>query len=173
MERRAVALQYAGGLSLGYSQLPFRVALNVIHVRLDHTLSPETNYPYRRYYPSGKDFPAASLSYAYIHPRFQAGGETAITERSRPIAGDPHGIAVSTSNYVRWKFAPLWSVVVFTREKLAEAVHAEKYLEAYNNIDAADDDAYYLCPGCGYIHKGDDFEKCPICGVPKAKFQRF
>lgn len=115
MERRAVALQYAGGLSLGYSQLPFRVALNVIHVRLDHKLSPETNYPYRRYYPSGKDFPAASLSYAYIHPRFQAGGETAITERSRPIAGDPHGIAVSTSNYVSWKFAPLWSVVALHR----------------------------------------------------------
>ena len=65
------------------------------------------------------------------------------------------------------------AVKVFTRAKLAEAVHAEKYLEAYNNIDAADDDAYYLCPGCGYIHKGDDFEKCPICGVPKAKFQRF
>ena len=65
------------------------------------------------------------------------------------------------------------AVKVFTRAKLAEAVHAEKYLEAYNNIDAADDDAYYLCPGCGYIHQGDDFEKCPICGVPKAKFQRF
>ena len=65
------------------------------------------------------------------------------------------------------------AVKVFTKAKLAEAVHAEKYLEAYNNIDAADDDVYYLCPGCGYIHKGDDFEKCPICGAPKAKFQRF
>lgn len=65
------------------------------------------------------------------------------------------------------------AVKVFTKAKLAEAVHAEKYLEAYNNIDAADDDAYYLCPGCGYIHKGDNFEKCPICGAPKAKFQRF
>lgn len=65
------------------------------------------------------------------------------------------------------------AVKVFTKAKLAEAVHAEKYLEAYNNIDAADDDAYYLCPGCGYIHKGEDFEKCPICGAPKAKFQRF
>ncbi|WP_297148344.1 nigerythrin [uncultured Ellagibacter sp.] len=65
------------------------------------------------------------------------------------------------------------AIKVFTRAKLAEAVHAEKYLEAYNNIDAADDDAYYLCPGCGYIHKGEDFEKCPICGVPKAKFERF
>lgn len=65
------------------------------------------------------------------------------------------------------------AVKVFTRAKLAESVHAEKYLEAYNNIDAADDDAYYVCPGCGYIHKGDDFEKCPICGAPKQVFKKF
>lgn len=65
------------------------------------------------------------------------------------------------------------AVKVFTRAKLAEAVHAERYLEAYNNIDAADDDAYYLCPGCGYIEKGAAPDKCPICGVPGAKFQEF
>ena len=62
---------------------------------------------------------------------------------------------------------------VFTRAKLAEAVHAELYLDAYNNIDAPDDDAYYLCPVCGYVHKGDDFEKCPICFAPKQVFQKF
>lgn len=65
------------------------------------------------------------------------------------------------------------AVTVFTKAKLAEAVHAEKYMEAYNNIDAADDDAYFLCPGCGYIEKGDNFEKCPICGCPKAAFKQF
>ena len=65
------------------------------------------------------------------------------------------------------------AVQVFTRAKLAEGVHAELYLQAYNDIDAADDDAYYLCPFCGYIHKGDDFERCPICGAAKAKFQKF
>ncbi len=65
------------------------------------------------------------------------------------------------------------AVAVFARAKLAESVHAEKYLEAYNNIDAADDDAYYLCPGCGYIHKGEDFEKCPICGAPKSAFKAY
>mgnify|MGYP002509854365 CR=1 FL=1 len=57
--------------------------------------------------------------------------------------------------------------------KLAEAVHAELYMDAYNNIDAPTDEAYYLCPICGYIHKGDDFEKCPICFCPKDKFQVF
>lgn len=65
------------------------------------------------------------------------------------------------------------AVQVFTRAKLAESVHAERYLEAYNNLDCPDDDAYYLCPVCGYIHKGEDFEKCPICFMPKAKFTAF
>lgn len=63
--------------------------------------------------------------------------------------------------------------LVFTRAKLAEAVHAERYLEAYNNIDAPDDDDYYLCPVCGYIHKGTDFEKCQICFAPKNIFKKF
>lgn len=65
------------------------------------------------------------------------------------------------------------AVQVFTRAKLAEAVHAELYLQAYNDIDAPDDDTYYLCPICGYIEKGEDFEKCPICLAPKSKFRAF
>ena len=36
-----------------------------------------------------------------------------------------------------------------------------------------DDDTYFLCPVCGYIEKGDDFEKCPICFCPKDKFRAF
>ena len=63
--------------------------------------------------------------------------------------------------------------MVFTRAKLAESVHAELYLEAYNNIDAPDDDSFYLCPVCGYIHKGGDFEKCPICFAPRNIFKEF
>ncbi len=63
--------------------------------------------------------------------------------------------------------------LVFTRAKLAESVHAELYMAAYNNIDAPDNDAFYLCPVCGYIHKGDDFEKCPICFAPKSSFKVF
>ena len=62
------------------------------------------------------------------------------------------------------------AVQVFTRAKLAESVHAELYLVAYNDLDAPDDDGYYLCPVCGFIHKGGDFERCPICMLPKEKF---
>lgn len=63
--------------------------------------------------------------------------------------------------------------MVFSRAKLAEGVHAELYMQAYNNIDAPDEDDYYLCPVCGYIHKGGDFEKCPICFCPASSFKKF
>lgn len=62
---------------------------------------------------------------------------------------------------------------VFTRAKLAEAYHAERYLNAYNNIDNPDNERYSLCPICGYIHKGEDFDKCPICFTAKDKFTEF
>ena len=65
------------------------------------------------------------------------------------------------------------AVQVFSRAKLAESVHAQRYLEAYNDLDAPDDDKFYLCPICGYIHKGDDFEKCPICFCPAKSFTAF
>jgi len=65
------------------------------------------------------------------------------------------------------------AVEVFTRAKLAEAYHAERYLDAYNNIDTPDDDKFYLCPTCGYIHKGEAFTACPICLVKKDAFTAY
>jgi len=65
------------------------------------------------------------------------------------------------------------AVAVFTRAKLAEAVHAELYLGAYNDLDAPDADRFHLCPVCGYIHKGEDFEKCPICFRLKDSFTAY
>ncbi|MCD8316651.1 MAG: rubrerythrin family protein [Eggerthellaceae bacterium] len=65
------------------------------------------------------------------------------------------------------------AVQVFSRAKLAESVHAELYMQAYNNISDPDDDHFYLCPYCGYVHKGGDFEKCPICWAPRAAFKEF
>ncbi len=65
------------------------------------------------------------------------------------------------------------AVQVFSRAKLAESVHAERYLAAYNDLDAPDEDQFHLCPICGYIHKGDEFEKCPICFCVKNKFTAY
>jgi len=67
------------------------------------------------------------------------------------------------------------AVKVFTRAKLAEAYHAERYLDAYNTIDRLNDDKYYVCPVCGYIEKGtpDPDGRCPICGAPPKRFMEF
>lgn len=65
------------------------------------------------------------------------------------------------------------AVQVFTRAKLAEAYHAERYIDAYNTIDKPTDEHYYVCPVCGYIHKGTYNGSCPICGVPSEKFLAF
>ena len=62
------------------------------------------------------------------------------------------------------------AVMIFTRAKLAEGYHAENYMWAYNNIDTPTDEHFYLCPVCGYTHRGKDFEKCPICFTTAAKF---
>jgi len=65
------------------------------------------------------------------------------------------------------------AILVFTHAKLAEGYHAEHYLNAYNNIDTPDDDKYYVCPVCGYIHKGEAFTACPICLTKKSAFKEY
>ena len=65
------------------------------------------------------------------------------------------------------------AVQVFTRAKLAEAYHAKLYMDAYTTIDAPTDDTYYLCPVCGYIHKGENIVACPICLAPKSSFKAY
>jgi len=65
------------------------------------------------------------------------------------------------------------SAAIFTRAKLAESVHAQLYLDAYNTIDTPSDAKYYLCPICGYIHKGENFTACPICLTEKSKFKAY
>ena len=65
------------------------------------------------------------------------------------------------------------AVQVFTRAKLAEAYHAKLYMDAYTTIDTPFDGEYYLCPICGYIHKGENFTACPICLAPKSSFTAY
>jgi rubrerythrin len=55
----------------------------------------------------------------------------------------------------------------------AEKVHARLYGEALANLGNDDGDSYYVCPICGYIHKGKPTDKCPICTAPADKFIEF
>ncbi|HLE11511.1 MAG: rubrerythrin [Bdellovibrionales bacterium RIFOXYD12_FULL_39_22] len=54
----------------------------------------------------------------------------------------------------------------------AEKVHAELYTKALEAVMAGKDleAEAYLCPVCGHIELGKPPNKCPICGVPAAKY---
>lgn len=63
---------------------------------------------------------------------------------------------------------------IFNFANEAEKVHARLYAEALANLGSEPDQDYYLCPICGYIHKGTaPTEVCPICGAQPAIFQKF
>lgn len=50
----------------------------------------------------------------------------------------------------------------------AEKAHAALYQDALSDLSADSD--YYVCSVCGYIHKKEAPEKCPVCGAPQSKF---
>ncbi len=57
----------------------------------------------------------------------------------------------------------------------AEKVHAGLFRQALEAMKSGKDLSQmdvYLCPVCGDVEFGMPPEKCPICGAPKAKFQK-
>lgn len=55
-----------------------------------------------------------------------------------------------------------------------EKIHYELYLKALESVQAGKDLApapLYICPVCGHTVVGEPPDRCPICGVPKAKYQ--
>ncbi len=57
----------------------------------------------------------------------------------------------------------------------AEKVHARLFQQALEAMKAGKDLSkmdVYLCPVCGDVEFGEPPDKCPICGAPKAKYQK-
>jgi len=54
----------------------------------------------------------------------------------------------------------------------AEKVHEMLYREALATLGKPGEEYdYYICPVCGYTHKSNAPEKCPVCGAPGSKFE--
>jgi rubrerythrin len=55
-----------------------------------------------------------------------------------------------------------------------EKVHAGLYQKALDNIEKGGVVVdYFVCPFCGYTHEGPLTGKCPVCGTPGEKFEKF
>ena len=113
--RRNTAQQLTAGASLALTLLPFRVALNVLHVSLSDSLSPNKTQIYNRYRPAGKHFTSASLSYGYVSTRLQMTGETAVSKAARYTETESQGMALATANSLRYKLSDTWTAFAVQR----------------------------------------------------------
>ncbi len=66
------------------------------------------------------------------------------------------------------------AVKSFSGAMEVEKVHEVLYREALEMLqkgEAFEEFDYYVCPVCGYVHKRNAPDKCPICGAPGSKFE--
>lgn len=58
----------------------------------------------------------------------------------------------------------------------AEKAHHKLYEKALSAVEQNQDypaESFYLCPVCGYVHENEAPEKCPICGTPGSRFEKY
>jgi rubrerythrin len=95
--------------------------------------------------------------------------------------------AISGENYEVNEMYPAFDAVAKLQEEKkairsirfaleAEKGHEELYTEARETVAAGKDieaATVYVCPVCGHTSIGEAPDKCPICGLPKEKYQEF
>ncbi|MEA3349663.1 MAG: rubrerythrin family protein [Chloroflexota bacterium] len=95
--------------------------------------------------------------------------------------------AIAGENYEVTEMYPAFDAVARLQEEKkairsfhfameAEKVHEEMYTDAKAEVEAGKDiesAPVYVCPVCGHTAIGEAPDKCPICGLPKGKYQEF
>jgi rubrerythrin len=120
------------------------------------------------------------------------GGETSTLEDyDFPIIADTAtnlGVAAAGENFEWTKMYPEFAVkakeegfeeaaTVFTEIGEVEKEHEKRYLKLKANVELGkvfkkDDEVYWICRNCGYIHKGKEApDVCPACDHAQAYYQ--
>ena len=66
----------------------------------------------------------------------------------------------------------VWSFNVANKVEKIHAGLFSKAIESLNNNSERDPSDYYVCKVCGNTVEGSAPERCPICGVPKERFEK-
>lgn len=64
------------------------------------------------------------------------------------------------------------AALVFSQARDVEALHANLYRKALNNLIAQRSTDYFVCEVCGHIVEREPPDQCPTCGAPMLKFTR-
>ena len=116
---------------------------------------------------------AAETIHAHNHFKAMGGVEDTAANLKAAIAGEnyevvsmyPKMIEIAEAENEKKALATLkWAYEV-------EKVHEALYRFALENMDPNEPaPEYYICPICGYTHKGKFEGRCPVCNAPAEKF---
>ncbi len=118
----------------------------------------------------------AETIHAHAHLRNMGGVGTTLENLKAAVAGETYEYTEMYPPMVEQAKAEghrAKTMLGFANE--AEKVHARLFREALAALEAGKDLSkmdVYLCPVCGDVEFGEPPEKCPICGAPKAKYQK-
>jgi rubrerythrin len=118
----------------------------------------------------------AETIHAHAHLRNMGGVGTTLENLRSAVAGETYEYTEMYPPMVEQAKAEghrAKTMLGFANE--AEKVHARLFREALAALEAGKDLSkmdVYLCPVCGDVEFGEPPDKCPICGAPKAKYQK-
>ena len=118
----------------------------------------------------------AETIHAHAHLRNMGGVGTTLENLKAAVAGETYEYSEMYPPMVEQAKAEGHrgrTMLGFANE--AEKVHARLFAEALAALQAGKDLSkmdVYLCPVCGDVEFGEPPDKCPICGAPKAKYQK-
>ncbi len=118
----------------------------------------------------------AETIHAHAHLRNMGGVGTTLENLKSAVAGETYEYTEMYPPMVEQAKAEghrAKTMLGFANE--AEKVHARLFAEALAALQSGKDLSrmdVYLCPVCGDVEFGEPPDKCPICGAPKAKYQK-
>ncbi|NPV76664.1 MAG: rubrerythrin family protein [Anaerolineae bacterium] len=118
----------------------------------------------------------AETIHAMSHLRVLGGVKSTAENLEAAIAGENYEVVTMYPDFIKDAEAEgnKRALSSFSDAMEVEKIHESLYREALemlqNGVKFEDFD-YYVCPVCGYVHKRNAPEKCPVCGALGSKFE--
>ncbi|MCW4000518.1 MAG: rubrerythrin family protein [Candidatus Bathyarchaeota archaeon] len=119
----------------------------------------------------------AETIHAHAHLRVMGNVKSTAENLSTAVTGETYEFKQMYPQFIEQAKADAnkAALVSFDYANKVEQVHAELYQKAIESAKAKKDmpsAPIYVCPVCGDTFVGDAPDKCPVCGLPKARFTK-
>ncbi len=120
----------------------------------------------------------AETVHAMTHLKTMGGVKSTLENLQEAISGENYEVMNMYPEFIQYaeQENEKRALSSFKKAYEVEKVHEALYRKALEGLEAGSDEGesydYYVCPVCGFTHARTAPEKCPVCGVPAAKFEK-